>query len=31
MLELFLERLLLIVIGEIIGVVATYIVVKKER
>ena len=31
MLKLFLERLLLIVIGEIIGVVATYIVVKKER
>lgn len=31
MLELFLERLLLIVIGEIIGVVATYIIVKKER
>ena len=31
MLELFLERVLLIVIGEIIGVVATYIIVKKER
>lgn len=31
MLELFLERLLLIVIGEIIGVVATYLIVKKER
>ena len=31
MLKLFLERLLLIVIGEIIGVIATYRIIKKER
>ena len=31
MLELFLERVLLVVIGEIIGAITTYVIMKRER